>query len=300
MRPHSGLLAIALAASAALPAADRAGPVISWDPTPLQPNWWLPTPARYKTVAEHIGNTAHNRARVFAKRLGRTCREQGSNTDIVQLRGTRSGRFNNKLIILKNALELVTTLDPPHRLLVSPEKWPGLAEMLDIFDLVGATQSWTCLLMDTPRENQGKRNVYLVDVYLAINLHHNVAQAPGAIAAARLFYEGFMAQVLLRPVLPLRQYVEALERRLGLDRQEHYVGVHFRQLEGNNKQTIPRLGKARYVDDSHHIIVLNDITITYRRLPQEEHAANLRRSAAAGAPAGRPQPDSGRRVPPER
>ncbi|KAJ1623064.1 hypothetical protein T492DRAFT_1058079 [Pavlovales sp. CCMP2436] len=249
------LPALVLLALAALVAAT--GPVLSWDPQPLEPNWWLPTPTRYDP----------RRGKVFAVRSKRTCAEQTEDggTRIVQLRGLRSGRFNNKLLILKNALELVTTLEPPHRLLATPTKWPGLAEMLDIFDLVNATASWTCLLMKMPLPdpvppqrgaksravtplNQVERIPYLLDAMLAMNVKHITPKAPGAFAPARIFYEGFMAQVLLRPAPPLRLYVERLERLLGLDKQADYVGVHFRQLEGDClRKNTPQTMKARLI-----------------------------------------------------
>jgi hypothetical protein len=66
-----------------------------------------------------------------------------------------------------------------------------------------------------------------------LRVQHTFPWAQGALGAGRIFYEGFMAQLMLRPAAVLRAYVEAYEAKHGLDQAPAYAGIHLRMLEGD-------------------------------------------------------------------
>jgi hypothetical protein len=207
----------------------RLGPSIVWDPAPLPENWWLPHESALPFRRAELGA-----AQLQQRRPGRTCARiasSGSHTTLFAVHGPRAGGLNNRLILLMNAVQLIATQDPPSRLLVSLDIWPTGDEILDSFDLREATRTWTCVLLHVPAVEQARP--YRLQPQELFRVLHNSPATGGALSAGRLFYEGFMSQLMLRPSAVLRSYVEWYEALHGLDRAPVYAAVHLRLLEGD-------------------------------------------------------------------
>jgi hypothetical protein len=105
--------------------------------------------------------------------------------------------------------------------------------------VLAAARSWMCVHNEPRPLSLGKHPLRIMPTDL-LRVQHTVPWAQGALSAGRIFYEGFMAQLMLRPAAVLRAYVEAYEAKHGLDQAPAYPGVHLRMLEGDcfNKNTI--------------------------------------------------------------
>ena len=179
-----------------------------WDPSPLPPSWWQPSRYRLK----HKAGAAVARLSPHDVPACQSSR--------VFLKVSEFGRSNNLLVAWAHALELTVAHEPLATLVLTEQFEMGIARF---FHWRAAVDGWACVVSHRAPlpPNATQIEISGADVFF-LEQHAS---------GHSTFYPHVIAQLLLRPIRPLRAAVETIIA----DYRGGYDGLHLRTLDRGPK-----------------------------------------------------------------